>query len=56
MLSIVAISCAVMLLVWIEGRIFGCPVRNLYSQTILWVLKALTQEGRSPGLDFFFFE
>ncbi|KAK8404105.1 hypothetical protein O3P69_000278 [Scylla paramamosain] len=46
MLSIVGISCATMLVVWAQGRIFGRSVRDTVSQTLMWVLKALTQEGR----------
>ncbi|XP_063840049.1 glutamate receptor ionotropic, delta-1-like [Scylla paramamosain] len=45
MLSIVGISCATMLVVWAQGRIFGRSVRDTVSQTLMWVLKALTQEG-----------
>ena len=44
-MSMVAISCATIVLVWAEGRVFGRAVRNIYSHTIMWVLKSLTQES-----------
>ncbi|XP_063840054.1 glutamate receptor ionotropic, delta-2-like isoform X1 [Scylla paramamosain] len=44
-MSMLAISCATIVLVKAEGRVFGRVVKNVYSHTILWVLKSVTQES-----------
>ncbi|XP_063840053.1 glutamate receptor ionotropic, kainate glr-3-like isoform X2 [Scylla paramamosain] len=44
-MSILAISCATIVLVKAEGHVFGRVVKNAYSHTILWVLKSVTQES-----------
>ncbi|XP_063840774.1 glutamate receptor U1-like [Scylla paramamosain] len=44
-LSMAAMSSATILLVLAESRLFGCVIKNITSHTMLWVLKALTQEG-----------
>lgn len=48
-LSMVAISCATVVLVWAEGRVFGGRDKNIIPQTVMWVLKAFTQESESVG-------
>ncbi|MPC24166.1 Glutamate receptor 2 [Portunus trituberculatus] len=44
-MSMLAISCATIVLMKIEGRVFGHVVKNLYWHTILWVIKSFAQEG-----------
>lgn len=50
MLSMAAISCASIMFVRSEGKIFGHSVRKVKSHTLLWVLKALTQESKSGNI------
>lgn len=44
-ISMVAIICATILLVWCEGRLFSSSEKNYVSKIILWAVKALTQES-----------
>ncbi|MPC33531.1 Glutamate receptor ionotropic, delta-1 [Portunus trituberculatus] len=45
-LSVAAISSATILLVRAESRVFGRTIKNITSHSMLWVVKALTQEGK----------
>ncbi|XP_045118446.1 glutamate receptor ionotropic, kainate 3-like [Portunus trituberculatus] len=47
MLSIVGISCSTVFVVWAQGHIFGRAVRDAVGKTLVWVVKALTQEASS---------
>ena len=44
-MSMLAISCATIVLVKAEGRVLGRAVDKVYSHTILWVIKSVTQES-----------
>lgn len=51
-LSMAAISCATMLLVRAEDRLYGRAGKNYFSKTILWVVEALTQESEAATFVF----
>lgn len=44
-MSMLAISCATIVLVKAEGHVLGRAVNKVYSHTILWVIKSVTQES-----------
>lgn len=47
-LSMAAITCSTLLLVRAENRLFCHADKGYFSKTILWVIKALTQESEEP--------
>lgn len=46
-MSMVAISCFTMLLVWAEGHVYNRRVNDANAHTVLWVIKSVTQESKS---------